>query len=137
MIIKKIIAIRLKQLRQAYRMTQKQVAQILNFDRSTYAYYETATTSPDYETLMRLAKMYRVTTDYLLGLEDGPETGGAVRPRAQTQALAQADTGSLFTAATPGEKRLLLTIRSMRPEEQEALLAAAQRILGRGSQSEK
>lgn len=137
MIIKKILAIRLKQLRQAYRMTQKQVAQILNFDRSTYAYYETATTSPDYETLMRLAKMYRVTTDYLLGLEDGPEAGGAVRPRAQREALAQADTGSLFTAATPGEREYLLTFRILSPEEQQEMMAAAQSILKGGGRQEK
>ena len=75
MTVKEELAGCLRMLRVRARMTQKQVAQILNLDRSTYAYYETATTCPDYETLVRLAKMYRVTTDYLLGLEDGPEAG--------------------------------------------------------------
>ena len=137
MTVKEELAGRLRMLRVRARMTQKQVAQILNLDRSTYAYYETATTCPDYETLVRLAKMYRVTTDYLLGLEDGPEAGGAVRPRAQREALAQADTGSLFTAATPGEREYLLTFRILSPEEQQEMMAAAQSILKGGGRQEK
>ena len=129
MTIKKILAFRLKQLRQAYRMTQKQVAQILNLDRSTYAYYETATTCPDYGTLVRLAKMYRVSADYLLGMEDSPEV--------QTAVSAQEKTGVPLAAATLEEKQCLFTFRMMTPEEQQELLSAAQSILKGGQQPEK
>ena len=129
MTVKEVMAGRLRTLRAKARMTQKQVAQILNLDRSAYAYYETATTFPDYQTLVRLAKMYRVTADYLLGLEDGTEAGGAVRPRAQREALAQADSAQPLIAATPEERRCLLTFRAMTPEGREELLSAAQRIL--------
>ena len=60
-----VFADRLRELRKISRMTQKQVAQILNLDRSTYAYYETDTTKPDYNTLVRIARMFRVSTDYM------------------------------------------------------------------------
>ena len=63
-------ASRLCMLRGASGMTQKQVSQHLNIDRSTYAYYETDKTKPDFETLLRIASMYDVTTDYLLGAEE-------------------------------------------------------------------
>ena len=129
MAIKEILSGRLRMLRTVSRMTQKQVAQILNLDRSTYAYYETATTCPDYATLVRFAKMYRVSADYLLGMKDSPEV--------QTTALAQEETGAPLAAATLEEKQCLLTFRMMTPEEQQELLSAAQSILGGGRQPEK
>lgn len=129
MAIKEILSGRIRTLRVRVRMTQKQVAQILNLDRSTYAYYETATTCPDYETLVRLAKMYRVSADYLLGMKDSLEM--------QTTALAQEETGALLDAVTLEEKQCLFTFRMMTPEEQQELLSAVQSILGGGQQPEK
>ena len=129
MTIKEILSGRVRTLRTVSRMTQKQVAQILNLDRSTYAYYETATTYPDYATLVRLAKMYRGSADYLLGMKDSPEM--------QTTALAQEETGAPLAAATLEEKQCLFTFRMMTPEEQQELLSAAQSILGGGQQPEK
>lgn len=57
---------RLRKSRKQNHMTQEQVAKSLNIVRSTYAYYETGKTCPDFETLVRLAHLYNVTTDYLL-----------------------------------------------------------------------
>lgn len=41
----------------------------LCIDRSTYAYYELGETQPSLLMLVRLAKLYDVTTDYLLGIQ--------------------------------------------------------------------
>lgn len=57
---------RLRDLRKRYDMTQEQVANKLKIVRSTYAYYETGKTSPDFDTVVRLAHLFNVTTDYLL-----------------------------------------------------------------------
>ena len=57
---------RLRKLRKQHHMTQEQVAKSLNIVRSTYAYYETGKTRPDFNTVVRLAQLYNVTTDYLL-----------------------------------------------------------------------
>ncbi|MCI8554738.1 MAG: helix-turn-helix transcriptional regulator [Clostridiales bacterium] len=63
---------RLRALRGYHNLTQRQVAQSLSIDRSTYAYYETGKTHPDFETLTRIARMFGVSTDYLLGLDESP-----------------------------------------------------------------
>ena len=65
---------RLRVLRGNSGMTQWQIAQALNISRSAYAYYETGATRPDFDTLTRLAQIFRVSTDYLLGAS--PDPGG-------------------------------------------------------------
>lgn len=60
---------RLRKLRKQMDMTQEQVAKNLNIVRSTYAYYETGKTCPDFNTVVRLAHLFNVTTDYLLDAE--------------------------------------------------------------------
>ena len=53
-----IFSRRLTQLRRNNGMTQKQIAQSLSIDRSTYAYYELDKTKPDFETLVRISNIY-------------------------------------------------------------------------------
>ena len=48
---------------------QQEIADALCIDRSTYAYYELGRTEPSLLMLVRLAKLYDVTTDYLLGIQ--------------------------------------------------------------------
>lgn len=47
---------------------QKEVADALHIHRSSYTYYETGATQPSLFILMRLALLYDVTTDFLLGI---------------------------------------------------------------------
>lgn len=63
------IADTLKYLRQINRMTQGEVADAISVNRSTYTSYETGRREPSNETLISLAKVFNVSTDYLLGLE--------------------------------------------------------------------
>lgn len=48
-------------------MSQRQIADVLDVDRSTYTYYETNKTNPSISLLLKLAKLYGVTVDELLG----------------------------------------------------------------------
>ena len=57
---------RLRYLRNLHGFTQKQVADALNIERSTYTYYETGKTHPDLNAIVKIAKIYSVTLDYLL-----------------------------------------------------------------------
>jgi len=57
----------LKQLRENARLTQKQVAEALNVERSTYAYYERGTKHPSAIMVMRLSKIFNV--DYSIFME--------------------------------------------------------------------
>lgn len=54
----------LKQLRESHGMTQAQLSNLLEIERSTYAYYETGRV-PGLEILVKLARIYQVSLDYL------------------------------------------------------------------------
>ena len=50
--------------------TQQQVANFLNIDRSNYSKYELGKLEINITMLIALSKLYKVSTDYILGLED-------------------------------------------------------------------
>lgn len=62
---------RLRMLRQAKGMTQKQLADQLRLTKSVISAYETDLRLPSYDILIRLASIFDVTTDYLLGVSHG------------------------------------------------------------------
>ncbi len=61
---------RIKDLRTAKNMYQKDLAQKIGVAQSVVARYENATAKPGIDTLMKLAIALETTTDYLLGLTD-------------------------------------------------------------------
>lgn len=69
-IFMKIFAQRLKSLRKEIGLSQEALAKKLNLDKSTIAKYETEKISPSIEMLIIFAKFFKVSTDYLLGLEE-------------------------------------------------------------------
>jgi transcriptional regulator with XRE-family HTH domain len=61
------LAENLRLLRERSGLTQKRVAQYLSIDRSTYSYYECGKTQPCLVILTRLADLYGVSIDALIG----------------------------------------------------------------------
>lgn len=59
----------LKALRLKENMTQAALAQKLGLTKSVISAYETGLRLPSYDVLIHIAKIYNVSTDYLLGLE--------------------------------------------------------------------
>lgn len=57
----------LKNLRVQYRMSQAELATHLGVTQQAVGKWERDKTSPDYTTLNKIADMFEVTTDYLLG----------------------------------------------------------------------
>ena len=51
---------KLKYYRENCELSQQQVANTLNIDRSTYTYYETGKTTPSASTLLKLSKIFNV-----------------------------------------------------------------------------
>ena len=49
-------------------LRQEQVAKLIGVNKSAISTYENNTRQPSFEILVRLANLYRVTTDYLLGM---------------------------------------------------------------------
>lgn len=63
---------RIRNLREDNDLTQQNVADELHINRRTYAAYENGINSMTPETLIKIAKFYNVSVDYLLGLTDNP-----------------------------------------------------------------
>jgi transcriptional regulator with XRE-family HTH domain len=61
---------RIKQLRREKCLTQQQIANTLKIDRSNYSKYELGKLEVNNEMLIKLATLFDVSTDYILGLED-------------------------------------------------------------------
>ena len=58
----------LKKLRTQEKMTQQQLADKLRVTKSVVSYYELQERCPSPETLVKLASIFHVSTDYLLGV---------------------------------------------------------------------
>lgn len=61
---------KLKNLRIQKKLTQKQVADRIGLAISAISSYEAGTRYPSYEVLVKLARIYHVSTDYLLGMTE-------------------------------------------------------------------
>ena len=61
---------KLKTLRTQKKLTQKQVADRIGLAISAVSSYEAGTRYPSYEVLLKLARIFHVSTDYLLGMTD-------------------------------------------------------------------
>lgn len=58
---------RLKELRQSKSMTQFDLAELLNVSRQSIGGYENSTTEPPTDIVVKIADIFNVTCDYLLG----------------------------------------------------------------------
>lgn len=63
---------RLRKLRKEKKLTQQEIADKLGITRQAYGYYENEKSKrePDLATIQKLAEIFGVTTDYLLGRTD-------------------------------------------------------------------
>lgn len=61
---------KLKSLRIEKKLTQKQVADRIGLAISAVSSYESGTRYPSYGVLVKLARIFHVSTDYLLGMTD-------------------------------------------------------------------
>ena len=59
---------KLKSLRIEKNLTQKQVADRIGLAISAVSSYESGTRYPSYDVLVKLARIFHVSTDYLLGI---------------------------------------------------------------------
>lgn len=71
---------RLKRARQNINKTQKQISDILGISIGTLSGYERDYRDPDTETLNKLAEIYGVSTDYLLGRTENPKQLNSILP---------------------------------------------------------
>ena len=92
---------KLKELRKHHKITQEQLAKIINVERSSIGKYESTDTLPSRETLIKIAQYFNVSTDFLLGNENNPETTHFSKATSQQ-----------YETINEQEKTLLETFRS-------------------------
>ena len=61
---------KIRELREDNDLTQQQISSILNCSQQVYSNYELGQRDIPTDILIKLAKFYKVSTDYLLGLTD-------------------------------------------------------------------
>ena len=98
-------ALRLKQHRELCRLTQQQVADILNINRTTYTKYETGVSEPSHEVLRKIVSIFGTDYNTLLG------NGSSFLPIVQDPD----DSLKLYNLSND-EKKLLIAYRAMSDE---------------------
>lgn len=67
---------RLRDLREDNDLTQEQLVKILKMHKTTYTNYEQGKREPPFELIIKLAKFYNVSIDYIAGLTNVPQKKG-------------------------------------------------------------
>lgn len=63
---------RLRDLREDADLTQAELVKILGMYKTTYTNYEQGKREPPFELIIKLAKLYNVSIDYIAGLTNQP-----------------------------------------------------------------
>lgn len=118
----------LKELRKDNNLSQKQLAEKLCISQQTYSDYENGKTEPTIETLISISKLFNVTIEYLLGIED--EYGNAVFTKEEKAAGLSA---TKKVSITPIEEDMLEVFRKVGKKHgesaQQAIITVAEKML--------
>lgn len=67
-----MIGKRVRELRKARKITQEELSRLLNVHQTAISQWETQRTEPDVASIHKIAELFDVTTDYLMGVSDQP-----------------------------------------------------------------
>ena len=113
-----MLAQRLKKIRLACGLTQTDIAQALNIDRTTYTYYETGKHEPSLSRAQELAKLFNIDIATLIGENDLPSGNFMI---ADDEVEYNAGLGN-FNELKKDEAMLLLYYRRLDKSRQAKLL---------------
>ena len=111
----------MKKLRDNCGYTQQQVADALNIDRSTYTYYETAKTTPDINTIIKLCKIFNVSYSDILEDEGQPQQVKDYGDDELVSKYSRKNTSFIYELSK-NEKQLIIYYRLLPSVLQEKLL---------------
>ena len=78
---------RLKTLRIKKKLTQQQLADLLGLTKSVISAYENGLRYPAYDVLIKISRIFKVSTDFLLGVEIKREIDTSGQTDEQVEAL--------------------------------------------------
>ncbi|PCK22749.1 transcriptional regulator [Bacillus pumilus] len=94
---------RIRALREAEKLTQKALADKLKIPHQNLSNYERGFRNPDYETLIKIADFFEVTTDYLLTGKELNSSNKPYKGDLMDQALKTLESPETFIAASDGK----------------------------------
>ena len=100
---RKTVGEKLRELRESYDLTQGQVAEALNINRSSYTSYEIGRSQPNLDAVVKLAHIFKVPPEYLLP-QDSQES-------LSLRDIARGD--SLLQTLSKDERGLIVLYRSL------------------------
>lgn len=109
---------RLRSLRDMHGLSQQQVADALQVHRSTYSYYELGTSQPPFVTLIKLAKIFKVEPNFLLGFE--LEEDNVLRSNEPYYISKKMDSPRYVCDLTSDEQKIILAYRLIQNKEKVA-----------------
>ena len=101
----------LRKLRKANGFTQKQIADKLNIDRSTYSYYELGKINPSISSMVILSDLYGLSLDEIVNYDDTKAIAAASSPDYEVTSILSED-----------EKKLIASYRKLSIEAKEDVL---------------
>ncbi len=126
----------LKYLRKQCELTQRQVADVLHIDRSTYAYYEAGTTEPDLKSISKLSQIFNVDPIVFLPTEK-QQSGLSLRDvpgspfdevLSKEKSVPDLKDEKIYSIAKD-ERSVLIWYRTLSPEQKESFREFAQKFL--------
>lgn len=99
-----LIRQKIKSLREEKKLQQKEVAEFLNINYQTYCNYESGRSEPPAEIIVRLAKLYDVSTDEILQVDNMNKDYNAQQEQLQTYRNELSNLQKQLEKATPQKK---------------------------------
>ncbi len=109
---------RLKALRIQHGLLQKEIAEKIGVDRTTYVKYENGSSEPNLEVIQRIADNLDCSVDYLLGRDVQQKEPPTVSDEGFTDE--QKELIALFEAASPAAREAALTVLRLREAQDKA-----------------
>lgn len=105
---------KLKVLRNAFGMTQDEMAELLGMSRTSFSKYENGAAFPSLDVLRKLAKLYSVSLEYLVY---DSETHVVLREATTKDEPDPDNLAAYFAQLTPEERMIIMKFRLMQPDE--------------------
>lgn len=111
----------LRKLRLQNNLTQKQVAEIMKIDRSTYSYYEIGRTVPDVYTMSVLSRIYNIAPGEMMTLcfgDSEPERQDSLTLNSEPKGNGYGDLPQHLSELNRDEQLLVLYFRQIKDRDE-------------------
>lgn len=117
---------KLKELRKNSALTQQEIAEVIGVDRSSYSYYENGKASPSLQVLIKIAKVFNVTLDYIIFGDDSKTVQPTTTLSDNYSAYTKVDG---FVNLSDNEKNLIMYSRLLDADAQADLAEYAEKLV--------